>query len=472
MIDAAAELAFQEAVALHRDSRLEEAERRYQDTVNALPHHAQAWHLLGIIALQRNDPASALDLVDRALALDPQAPASYNSRGTALTQLGRHEAAVASYDRAIALQPDFVDAHYNRGNALHRRGRYEAALADYDRGISLRPDYPQAYSNRGLMLSNLKRHDAALASYDKAIALEDRLAIAHSNRGLVLAELKRPDAALESYDRAIHLNPEFAEAYSNRSLVLKDLGRLDAALADCDRALALMSSFAEAHSNRGLVLKEMGRTDAALAAYDRAIALKPDFAEAHSNRGLLLQDLHLLEAALASYERAVALDPHFAVAHFNRAMAWLLAGNYRDGWLAADSAKRSQNFSFANARRASPISGLPGLSEFAQTRNNSRKYLAFALRFPMSCAACAAPYSDRKRRGSLLRVAANCSNALVGMFTFSNISPSSSRAGASGPGVTTLFSVPSSIFAAASIWRRASRFLPTASAAHAETDVA
>ena len=53
-----------------------------------------------------------------------------------------------------------------------------------------------------------------------------------------------------------------------------------------------------------------------------------------------------------------------------------------------------------------------------------------------------------------------------------NISPSNSRAGNSGPGVTALFSVPSSNSAADSICRRASSFLPTASADHAATAVA
>ena len=53
-----------------------------------------------------------------------------------------------------------------------------------------------------------------------------------------------------------------------------------------------------------------------------------------------------------------------------------------------------------------------------------------------------------KRPGSFASVASNCVSARAGSFISSNISPSSSRAGASGPGVTALLSVASSSSAA------------------------
>ena len=107
-------------------------------------------------------------------------------------------------------------------------------------------------------------------------------------------------------------------------------------------------------------------------------------------------------------------------------------------------AEQSADYFSKIDRSASWSSDLAGLSECAQTLKSSRKYLSLVSRLPLSCAACAAPYSERNRRGSFLSVASNCCNACVGSFICSNISPSNSRAGESGPGVTALFSVPSS----------------------------
>jgi tetratricopeptide (TPR) repeat protein len=246
------EAAFQQALALHRQSRLDDARVLYEQALQLQPQHSPAWHLLGIIALQSNQGERARELIEKAILIDPQHAEFHNSLGNALASLGRHEAAIPSYDKAIALNPDNADTRFNRGNAFYYSKRHEAAVACYDEAIALKSDYADAYNNRGLALAGLKRYEAALASYDQAIALNVDFALAYSNRGLVLKELNQFDAALASYNRAIALNPDFAEAYSNRGLVLQDLHQLDAALTDFDKAIAIKGDFAVAYFNRAM----------------------------------------------------------------------------------------------------------------------------------------------------------------------------------------------------------------------------
>jgi tetratricopeptide (TPR) repeat protein len=327
-----AEATFQQALKLHQQSRLDEARALYEQTLQWLPRHPHAWHLLGVAALQSQQFEQARELIEKAISVDPQIAEFHSTLGNALVLLRRYEAAIQSYDRSIALNPDAAETHFNLGNAFYNTNRHEAAVASYERAIALKSDYADAHNNRGLALASLKRYPAALAGYDEAIALKVDFALAYSNRGLVLKELGRFDDALSSYDRAIALKADFAEAHSNRGLTLKELNRFDDALSSYDRAIALKPDFAEAHSNRGLVLKELNRFDEALSSYDKAIALKPDFAEAYSNRGLVRQDSHQLDAALADFSRAIALKPDFAVAYFNRAMASLMVGDYQHGW--------------------------------------------------------------------------------------------------------------------------------------------
>src|SRR5207248_1410464 len=54
--------------------------------------------------------------------------------------------------------------------------------------------------------------------------------------------------------------------------------------------------------------------------------------EAHNNLGNLLQALGRVDDALDEHEKAIQLRPNDASAHVYRAMAWLLAGNYEQGW--------------------------------------------------------------------------------------------------------------------------------------------
>ena len=182
---------FNQGTALHQQGRLAEAERIYREVLQQQPNHFEALHLLGVIALQTRHPEPAVELIGKAIALNPEIAEAYFNRGLALQKLGRPEAALLSFDRAIALKPDFAKAYSNRGNALRDLQRYTAALASYDRAIALRPDHAEAYSNRGMVLGNLKRYTDALASYDKAIALKPDLAWAHWNRSLCLLLLGR-----------------------------------------------------------------------------------------------------------------------------------------------------------------------------------------------------------------------------------------------------------------------------------------
>jgi tetratricopeptide (TPR) repeat protein len=322
----------QQANAFHQRGQLAHASVLYEEILKAQPNNFDALHLLGVIAAQRRDPKKAVDLIARAIKVDPKQAAPYCNRGIALHALKQLDAALASFDQAIALKPDYAMAFCNRGNVLKELQRFTAALVSYDRAIAIKPNFPEAYSNRGNVESELGQWDAALASYDKAIALKADFAEAHFNRGNALKALQRFDLALESYDTSIAIKADHAEAHCNRGNLLKELNQPDAALESYRRAIAIKSDYAEAHFNRGNLLREMRQFEPALASYDAAIAIHPRFANAHLNRGLVLKDLHRWNESLASYDRAIAIQPDFAEAYVNRATAWLLRGELARGW--------------------------------------------------------------------------------------------------------------------------------------------
>ena len=274
---AALQAKLNQGMALHRQGKLADAERCYGEVLQQQPDHFDALHLLGVIAHQTRRTEQGVELIKRAIGLNPKVAAAHSNLGNALRDLKRPAEALASYDKAIALKPDYAEAHYNRGNALRELKRPAEALASYDKAIALKPDFAEAHNNRGNALRDLKRPAEALASYDRAIALKPDYAEAHSNRGNTLMNLKRPAEALASYDKAIALKPDFAEAHNNRGNALRELERPAEAIANYDKAIALKPDYAEAYNNRGNALRELKRPKEALASYEKAIALKPDF---------------------------------------------------------------------------------------------------------------------------------------------------------------------------------------------------
>ncbi|MFM9992485.1 MAG: tetratricopeptide repeat protein [Burkholderiaceae bacterium] len=267
---------FQDAISLHQQGQLGQAEAIYRQLLEIDPTNADALHLLGVIAHQTSNHKSAVDMISHAIRINPQVSTYYSNLGNALQELKQFDAAVDSFNKAIALKPDFAQAYSNRGIALQELKQFDAAVDSFDKAIALKPDYSEAYSNRGNVMLELKQFDAAVVSFDKAIALKPDYSEAYLNLGNALLELKQFDAAVASFNKAIALKPDFAQAYSNRGNTLQELKQFDAAVDSFDKAIALKPDFAQAYYNLGNSLQELKQFDAALVSYDKAIELKPD----------------------------------------------------------------------------------------------------------------------------------------------------------------------------------------------------
>ena len=254
--------------------------------MNSRQHKIDDLIRTGLSYHQQGNIARAETYYQEVLKLDRKNFHATYLLGLMAAQTGRHDQAVELIARAIAIDPNLPDAHYNRGNSLLALQRLDQALKSYDRAVALEPGYLEAWANRGSVLLALARFDQALVSYDKVIGLKPNEPAAHYNRGVALEALDRFAEAAESYGRATTLNPNYAEAHANHGVAMQALARFEDALASYDKAITLRPDDAETWSNRGNPLLMLARFDEALASYERAIALSPDHADARHNRGI------------------------------------------------------------------------------------------------------------------------------------------------------------------------------------------
>ncbi len=307
--------AFEVALHYHQAGRLAEAEALYRAILAVEPRHADALHLLGVIAHQVGRHDIAMDLIRQAIALAPGTPDYHSNLSEACRAAGQLDEAIAACRQAIVLKPDFAEVHYNHGNALRDRGQPDEAIAAYRQAIALKPDYPKAYSNLGNALRDKGELDEAVTAWQQAIALKPDYPEAHSNLGNAFKDAGELDAAIASYRHAIALQPDCAEVHSNLGNALRDNEEWDAAIAACRQAITLKPNFPEAHCNLGNALRDKGQLDEAIAAFRQAVALKPNFPVAHNNLGNAFKDAGKLDAAIASYRQAIALQPDYAEAY-------------------------------------------------------------------------------------------------------------------------------------------------------------
>ena len=332
---------FNEALRLHQAGQFAEAERLYRQILAREPRHADSLHLLGVLAYQRGQHQSAIDLIGQAIAINDTVPFFCNNRGLALAALGRIDEAAAHYERALAFKADYVEALSNLGNLRLMQGRGEEAVGLHKRALAHNPDHAEGQMNLGNALRELGKPGEAVTRYERAIALRPDYAQALSNLGNALHDLGKLSEARASYERALALHPEFAEACANLGNVLHEMGELDAAVTQLERALALRPDHAEAENGLGLVLDKKGEYDKAIASFERALALQPDDVEILNNLGAALQNSGRFDDAIARYQRALALRPDYDEARKNLGGALHARAGERSGALLRERLKRA-----------------------------------------------------------------------------------------------------------------------------------
>jgi predicted O-linked N-acetylglucosamine transferase (SPINDLY family) len=157
--------AYQQAIALHQQGRLDAAEPIYRQVLAVAPNHAGAWQHLGVIALQRGDAATAIEHITRGIRLDPAKPSYYSNLGAAYRLLGRFSDAEAVLRQALSLAPHFAKAQSNLGMVLAAQDRADMALGHYREALRLNPQDGETARAFCTALGEVGLVDEALAVY-------------------------------------------------------------------------------------------------------------------------------------------------------------------------------------------------------------------------------------------------------------------------------------------------------------------
>ena len=325
--EAGVQAVLNQAVSLHQQGHLTQAEALYRQVLQTLPRQADALHLLGLLQASRGQVVEALALIGQAIEEEPGRTHYRCSLGNLLLGQGRLAEAEASYREASRLDGGSAEAWINLGNAQQAQGKLVEAEDSYTRALPLQPNLAELYEYLGEVKQAQGKRSEAEGCYRKATELKPDHAEAHRNLGDVLQSAGRLEEAVESYAKAIGYRSDHVEAYSNMGHALKELGRLAEAEASCREALRLRPDCVEALINLGNALQSAGRQEEAEASYRQALEYRPDCAEAWCDLGHVVQATGRLDEALAHYRRALSLKPDYAEAYCNLGTALNAQGN-------------------------------------------------------------------------------------------------------------------------------------------------
>ena len=260
--------ALAEAVALHRQGRLNEAEKIYQRVLEAVPGNFDALNLLGSVKARQGHFGEAQRLFSAAVKANPRAPQGWSNLGQANFALKRAAEALECFEKARARAPGDTDILYQHANVLLSLDRPRDALAEFQTVLARVPQHVEARINSGLAQAALGLDEPALADFDSALALSPNHPFAHFNRGVALLRLGRYADAVAANDRALAAAPRHIGAWVNRGRALSQLGRFDEAITSYGETLARHKHHADARFNQALALLAIGQYRPGFEAYE------------------------------------------------------------------------------------------------------------------------------------------------------------------------------------------------------------
>lgn len=160
----------QDAARAIRDGDATRAQAQLDTVLMAVPDHAEALRLLGLLQLRTAQPQCAADTLSRAVALHPGDALLHADLANALARQGEMDTALANWRRACTLDPSQALGWYNLGRNLQQLGRSDEAIEALHRASDLAPTLIPARILLGDALVHTGRLDEAASRYRTALA--------------------------------------------------------------------------------------------------------------------------------------------------------------------------------------------------------------------------------------------------------------------------------------------------------------
>lgn len=117
-----------------------------------------------------NEPADAIELLEREFSAGTLSVAAYNYLGLAYYQTGQYDKSVAVFEKGLSVPgTDKKVLAYNAGNSAFAAGNYAKADECYSLALAASPDFSKALLNRANTRLSQMRLSDALGDYENYI---------------------------------------------------------------------------------------------------------------------------------------------------------------------------------------------------------------------------------------------------------------------------------------------------------------
>ncbi len=305
-----------------QDRLYEQAAQQLRQVLQEDATNLAALNELSMVYEEQGKSEEGLEVVQRALALDPQNP------GLTL-RLASFEAQRQNLDKALELtqavlemDPNHLESRIQRALFLQRQRKFEAAEEELERALEREPQHPRLNALYSRMVEMRRGElEAAEQRLRRVLTTDPFLVLGYRLLGDVLARRGAVEEAVDVLRQGLERAPDDPQLHARLGLLLARNG-LGGAETErhLSEAIRLSETFqGDLHAARGGLLAEQGRLAEALDEYERVLAVEPGNVAARNNRAIAWYQMGRQDEAVQELRQVIAEHPKHADSYNNLA---------------------------------------------------------------------------------------------------------------------------------------------------------
>ena len=271
-------------------------------------------------------PEIAVEIINRALAENPDSEELLKVRADAYEALKQYDKAVADYRRLTEMDPDEESFWYLLGRNQYLNGQLTDALKSLDRATQLNPRYLPAFHTKTQVLLDLHQDEDASKVIGTALNIGET-AMTYFLQGEVYRRLKSWQKAEWAYQSATNIDKGFIAAYIAWAEITANTNKARETIEAAEAALGIDPDSQEALIARSRGSALMKNYTDAIDDVSEAIKLNPDNITAYYWRGIYYRDTNKAKEAIRDFEMVLKFQPDNWEAIAGRADAFAKTGD-------------------------------------------------------------------------------------------------------------------------------------------------
>ena len=265
----------------YRQGNLAAAEEHFRQVVSRDSSSIHGLNLLGMICVNTGREDEAVQLITRALKIEPADAQAHGNLGLAYQRLGNLDLAERHFRESISLDASKPVVWNSLGNVLREKGQAADAVKAYETTLKVNGNYPECWANLSKALVDLGKYEPAFQAVSRALQIDPTVPDFHNQIAEVYRKGSKFDLAISAYKKSLELDPTLYESMLGLATVYRESEDSEAALAVLNRLIELEPGHAKAYTVLGVLKEQLGEPEAAADCFKKSIELAPDIISPH-----------------------------------------------------------------------------------------------------------------------------------------------------------------------------------------------